>query len=490
LSTPPLFKHQISDVELIIKNPYYMNASEQGSGKTRTAIESAQRLYLDGEIDQLIVIAPAPLRTNVWYSEELGQLKQYLTVPAEVTEYWSKSSRWDTGVDSNRDPLKIFVTNYEFLRLGKRLEPVIKAAAARKTFLILDESSAVSSHTAQQTKACAHVRAVSKRVLLMNGTPVDESPGHAYAQFRLMHPSILGCKNWWHFRARYAILGGWQGKQIVKWANLDDLSRRTAPFVVRHMKKDCLDLPPKLPPVTMSAALRPETWKLYKEMREETVAWFDDNTYATAAQAGVRIMRLAQMTSGFVGGMVDMETEEELPLREVGREKLEIVLEWLKRRLHEDPNLKLLLWSRFRPEVKRTLAELKTNFPTVQIGAVWGGQKGEERSESISLLDPRHAPAGPAIVVGTVQTGAMGLNLAAAHDVIYMSNDWSARIRSQSEERVHRPGQTFPVSYFEILATGPQGQKTVDHQIMKALKRKGEDARLTMAEWSDMLKEE
>jgi superfamily II DNA or RNA helicase len=184
--TPPLFKHQVSDIELIIKNPYFMNASEQGSGKTRTAIEAAQRLYQSGEIDQLIVVAPAPLRTNVWWDEELGQLKQYLTVPAEVTEYWSKTSRWDNEGDN---PLHVIVTNYEFLRPAKRLEPLLKVAAARKTFLILDESSAVSSHTAQQTKACAHLRAVSKRVLLMNGTPVDESPGHAYAQFRLMHPS-------------------------------------------------------------------------------------------------------------------------------------------------------------------------------------------------------------------------------------------------------------------------------------------------------------
>jgi hypothetical protein len=36
------------------------------------------------------------------------------------------------------------------------------------------------------------------------------------------------------------------------------------------MKKDCLDLPPKLPTVSMSAAMKPDTWKLYKEMREET----------------------------------------------------------------------------------------------------------------------------------------------------------------------------------------------------------------------------
>jgi hypothetical protein len=511
-----LYQHQIDGIAEIVRsdNPArgrtipncFLLADEQGAGKTRQAIEAAQILFTRGEIDQLIVIAPAPLRTDVWFDPALGQLAQYLTIPAEVTEYQSKTRQWTNrvreGPGDSKKYLHVYVTNYEFIRRTARLEPLLKVAAARRTFLVLDESSAVSSPTAQQTKACAQVRALCKRVLEMNGTPVDESPGHAYAQFRLLHPDILSCKNFWQFRARYGVLGGFQGRQIVKWTNLADLSRRTAPYVLRRMKKDCLDLPPKLPPVTMSAPMSAASWKLYKEMREETVAWLDANTYASAAQAGVRIMRLSQMASGFVGGIIDVETEEELPVREVGREKLDVLLEWVKQRLHEDPNLKLLVWSRFRAEVARTLKELAIivncaeckeegrKHPRPVLGAVWGGQKRDERTESISLLDPRYAPPGPAIVVGTVQTGAMGLNLAAAHDVVYLSNDWSARIRSQSEERVHRPGQTFPVSYFEILATGPDGQKTVDHAILKALKKKKEDAVLTMAAWSSLLKEE
>jgi SNF2 family DNA or RNA helicase len=486
---PPLFKHQREDIELIKTKPYFMNASEQGSGKTRTAIEAAQQLFEAGEIDQMLIVAPPALRTDVWYSEDLGQLKQYLTCPARVTEYQAKTRSWEINLPADRF-FHVIVTNYEFIRQNTRLEPLLKLVDARRTFLVLDESSAVSNHEARQTKACAYLRAKSKRVLLMNGTPVDESPGHAYAQFRLLHPDILGAKNWWNFRARYGVLGGFQGKQIIRWTNLDDLSRRTTPYVVRHMKKDCLDLPPKLPSVFMSVPLSSEIWRIYKEMRDDTLAWLDQNSMATAAQAGVRVMRLAQITSGFLGGIKDVETEEDIPTRDIGREKLDLLLDFVEKRLHEDKDFKLLVWSRFRPEVERTSNELKTRFPGVPVGVIWGGQDRDERSASITLLDPRHATPGPALVVGTVATGAMGLNLAAAHDVVYLSNDWSARIRSQSEERVHRPGQTFPVSYFEILATGPNGQKTVDHAILQAMKRKQEDAVLTMAFWSSTLRDE
>jgi hypothetical protein len=254
------------------------------------------------------------------------------------------------------------------------------------------------------------------------------------------------------------------------------------------MKKDCLDLPPKLPPVAMSVPLGKEAWRIYKEMRDDTVAWLENNEMATAAQAGVRIMRLAQITSGFLGGVQDIETEKDRPPKDIGREKLDLLLTWVKQRLTEDKDFKLLVWSRFRPEVARTVEAFKKfNVP---VGAIWGGQKSDERSASITLLDPRWAKPGPALVVGTVQTGAAGLNLAAAHDVVYLSNDWSARIRSQSEERVHRPGQTFPVSYFNFLATGPTGQKTVDHAILLALKRKFEDAVLTMEFWKTTLQDE
>jgi len=496
--TYPLFKHQAEGIKAIkaLNDPErgrtvpgcFFLADEQGAGKTRQAIEAGQELFLTGEIDQMLIVAPPALRTDVWYSEELGQLKQYLTCPARVTEYQAKTRSWEINMPADRF-FHVLVTNYEFIRMNPRLEPLIKLVEARKTFLVLDESSAVSNHEAKQTKACAHLRARSKRVLLMNGTPVDESPGHAYAQFRLLHPDILGTKNWWQFRARYGILGGFQNKQIVKWTNLGDLSRRTAPYVLRRMKKDCLDLPPKLPSVFMSVPMSSEIWRIYKEMRDDTLAWLDQNSMATAAQAGVRIMRLAQITSGFLGGVKDVETEEDIPTRDIGREKLDLLLDFVEKRLHEDKDFKLLVWSRFRPEVERTVNEFRAKFPGVPVGAIWGDQKREERSASITLLDPRSAPPGPALVVGTVQTGAMGLNLAAAHDVVYLSNDWSARIRSQSEERVHRPGQTFPVSYFEILATGPDGQKTVDHAILKAMKRKQEDAVLTMEFWKNTLKD-
>jgi SNF2 family DNA or RNA helicase len=84
----------------------------------------------------------------------------------------------------------------------------------------------------------------------------------------------------------------------------------------------------------------------------------------------------------------------------------------------------------------------------------------------------------------------MGLNLTAAHTVMYLSNDYSLKTRLQSEDRVHRPGQTNVVSYYDVVATGPDGQKTIDHHIIKALREKNDIATWTTSAWLAALRED
>jgi hypothetical protein len=317
-----------------------------------------------------------------------------------------------------------------------------------------------------------------------------------------MNPEILGCKNYFQFRARYAKMGGFMQKQIIAYQNLEDLQARFKPFVLRRMKRDCLDLPEALPPVTLSVPMSDITWRIYKDMRDDMVAWLNDSTAAVASQAAVKSMRLAQITSGFLGGIEESLSEDEemtverlAVVKEVGREKLNFLIEWHKERLIEDPNLKLLIWCRFIPELVRLLNEYKTVFPTHELGccagqALLGGKKKDEREVVLRLLDPRTAPAGPVTVGGTYGTGSLGHNFTACHTMINMSSDYSPWKSSQAAARIDRPGQVHTTSYFDVVATGPQGQKTIDHIIVKARRGKEEIANWTCAAWIKALTEE
>jgi SNF2 domain-containing protein len=546
------FDHQVIGIDRVFTHPVFALFDEMGAGKTLQTIVGAILLHLTGTVNQVIISAPAAVR-GVWFDPDLGELRKHLwpDLDVSVEQYHAGKRRaWSLGNPTGKS-LRFLVTNYEFIRMPKRLDPLLERAT-QQTLLVCDESSAIKNPKAEQTKAILQLRRACGRILLLNGTPIANNPLDMYAQGLVMDPRILECKSYFHFRAKYAVMGGFQQRQVIAWQNLEDMQKRFAPYVLRRLKTDCLDLPPKLPPVTLSVALTDKTWKTYRDMRDEMVAWLSAEKIAVASQAVVKGMRLAQLTSGFLGGIQQVEAslaevmrdsglEEEtddrpsfiprvrndagqfelphipvvpdaerqaivyLPPEEIGREKLDFFLDWIAERLEADKKLKLLAWCRFRPELARVVAGLEERFPQVHVGAIWGGQtqdryrtiagqqvliKEGERGRALRLLDPRTSPDAPVIVVGTPSTGSMGLNLTAANVVIYLSNDFSLKTRLQSEDRVHRPGQTRGVSYFDLVATGPAGQKTVDHLVIKSLREKNDIATWTTQAWRAALLEE
>lgn len=509
-----LFGHQKLGVEKLVTHSAFFLADEMGAGKTCQTIYAACVLWEQGLVDRVVVVTPAVVR-SVWFDAELGELKKHLwpDVPALITEYHQKRRQWKSGPDA-KHRLRWVVTNYDFIRQDERREE-LQQYCNERTLLVLDESSKVKNHRAAQTKACKKLRKACGRVLLLNGTPIANNPGDLYAQADIIDPKIFDCKNFFQFRARYARMGGYLGRQIVGWHDVEDIQRRLAPFILRRLKEDCLDLPPKLPSVPLLVPLTEKTWKTYKSMRDEFLTWLDDTTVATASQAGVKAMRLAQICAGFVGGIEASppgpdDRPEWLPLEpvtvsipewggsvqihtevaEVGREKLDLFLSWLGDQLDADPSAKILVLCRFRPELARMANEIGEKFPQVEVGRIHGQQKEKDRDHAKALLDPRRAPKGPAVVVGITSSGSLGLTLTAAHTVIYTSNDYSYYVRKQSEDRVHRPGQTYPVSYFDVIATGPAGQQTVDHIIHQALTKKEDLATWTCAAWRNALRDQ
>jgi hypothetical protein len=511
---------------------------EMGVGKSKQVIDAAQVLYELGEIDSVIVVTLAPAR-GVWFDPELGELAKHLWdgVPCRVYEYHHRWRLWQHDV-ADRPGLLWIVTNYEFIRSEPRREQ-LERFTGQKTMIVFDESSAIKSPRAKQTRACVKLRWPCARVVELNGTPVSHTPLDVYAQAVMLAPltkrggsKILDCDTFTHYQARYAVKGGFLGKQVLGWQNLDELTAKLKPYVLRREIKDLPGLPPALSPVTLTATLTPETWRVYRSMRDQLVAALDAGTIAVASQAAVRVMRLAQITSGFVGGLEEEEEEEtdeaevaptdrpawipaqdrlgatgdrpdgfdpvwpartygERPgqVREVGREKLDVALRWVEERLDQDQNVKLVIWCRFRPEVAR-LADAVGDRRGLKVARFWGGLRPTERDEVLRLLDPRTDHHGSALVVATAATGKMSFNFTAAHHALYFSNDYSLSVRQQSQARMVRPGQRFPVWFGDIIAEGPRGQKTVDHSIIKALRAHEDVATWTISRWRTALTEE
>jgi SNF2 family DNA or RNA helicase len=389
------------------------------------------------------------------------------------------------------------VTNFDFVRSEDRLAALIAQLKNRRVWGVVDESIRIKGPKSAQTKAMLKLAPYCVRRTILNGTPVGNNPLDLWAQFEYLDPRIIGAKNFFHFRAAYAVMGGYLGKQVLGFQRLEELQRRIAPYVLRRLKEDCLDLPAKTYTVR-EARLTPATWRLYKSMRDECVAFLDQATAATAPQAVVRLLRLAQITAGFVGGVESIDAPDLLTepiigshfpttsMHEVGSEKLAVTLESLADLFETDePRVRVLIWCRFRAELDRLAKAIAERWPDVRVGRIEGRQSETERRSVVSAFqadgDDRM------VLLGNPQAGGLGLTLTAAHHVIYASNDYNLVTRLQSEDRVHRPGQRSTVLYTDVIATGPDGQKTIDSIIVTALRKKQDLATWTTDAWRHAL---
>jgi SNF2 family DNA or RNA helicase len=480
------YKHQVLGVDLLVNHEYFGIFDQMGCGKSAQVVNSACELALAREIDTVLIVAPASVR-GVWLDPDMGEIRKHAWYPSRAYEFHSRGTRLVSGETDCPEPLEWFVTNYEYVRIQKNRDKLLRLLAPRKVMMVLDESSFIKSHTAKQTRACLVIGQGSARRVILNGTPITNSPGDLWSQMLFLSPNILKFRNYYAFRATYGVLGGFQGKQVVRWQYLDDLQERIAPYVIRREKEDCLDLPEKIY-TQLETPLSEANWKLYKQMREECLAWLGENL-TMAAQAGVKVMRLAQITSGILGGFDQPEdaiTDERTLTREIGREKLDCLIEWLKERLIENPELKIIVWCRFRKQLERAAEELSKILPTYRL---CGGQPKEERERAVRTFSAG-GPSGTAALVAQQQAGGFGLNLVGATMVVYLSNDFNLGTRMQSEDRVHRPGQTQKVVYLDVLAVGPKGQKTVDRAVLGALLKKKELANWTASAWKQVLESE
>ncbi len=513
----PVKEHAKIGVKALVEHPFFLLADEMGGMKTAQAIIAAQFLFVNNVIDRMIVFAPASVRP-VWFDPELGELAKHLwfDIPAVVTEFHARNLSWKWNKDS-KEPrkLQIIVTNYEFMRSKNRLEQLMPLATPR-TLLVGDESSSVKNHKAEQTKAFLQIRKKCGRVVLLNGTPLANGPMDLFSQCNLMHRKILANRHepdkqisYFQFKARYAVMGGWMQKQIIEYQNLEDLQARIKPYILRRLKKDCLDLPEALPPVALYVTLSEATWKVYKQMKNDMIAWLSDSTSSVSSQAATKTLRLAQITSGFLGGVQeniiedapeDLFSSGELPektktftVEEVGREKLDFLKEWNEERLKADPNFKVIVFSRFIPELTRMLKEMKPIFQNV--GCMAGKPlifktKKEEREHALRLLNPQTTPKESVFVGGTFGTGSLGHNMTASHVMVNASSDYSPWKMEQAAARINRPGQVHVTSFFDIIATGPAGQKTIDHVIVKARRDKENINAWVASDWIKALNEE
>lgn len=320
--------------------------------------------------------------------------------------------------------------------------------------VILDEIHRIKSAGGKASMYCSRLGDVVEYRLGLSGTPMPHSPLDVYGQFRFLDKSIYGT-NFMRFKHAYAItqpIGHVRGaEQVVGYRNLNDLHRRFYSIAFR-VGKEVLDLP-EFHHIEKICRLSDKATRLYKDVEDELIAEVGQGV-VTAKNALVKLLRLQQITSGFVPVEYETEDEGKVDTRLV-TEAVDDAKESLLEDLLEDmePDEPVVVFCRFRRDldaVSRVAAKLERKYAELSGRAnhLTSWQEGESTILGVQI-----------------QSGGVGINLTRSRYAIYYSMGYSLGDYEQSLARIHRPGQTRPTTYFHLIAEG-----TVDEEVYKALR--------------------
>ena len=449
------FAHQKKALEMSWDKESFAYFMEMGTGKSKVLIDNIAMLYNAGKIDGALIVAPKGVYKN-WFDSE---------IPTHMPDYIErKVGLWRTKPDDKAlkplfatgAELHILIMNVEAFSTKKGMDFAEKFLSSHKALMGIDESTTIKNPAAKRTKNIVSLRPLTKYRRILTGSPVTKSPLDLFSQCYFLDPFLLDQSSYYVFRTRYAVcrkinVSGRSVEIVVGYRNLGELSEKLKGFSYRVLKDDCLDLPKKTF-VRRTVELTDEQKKLYKQMKEEAIA-FLNGKMVTSATVITQLMRLHQITCGHF-------TSNDGKVQDVKSNRIGQLMDVL-----EEMEGKAVIWAHYRYDIKKIVEAISKKYGENAVVTYYGDTSTDDRQKAIKKIQDPESPV--RFIVGTPQTGGYGITLTGASTMIYYSNGYDLEKRMQSEARIDRIGQEKPMTYIDLIA-----EDTIDTKIVTSLRNK------------------
>lgn len=420
-----LLPHQIPAVDKLLPLRIGALYMEMGTGKTRTALEIIQRRLTAGKLTRVLWLCPCSVKASL---------------AAELAKH---AQGWE-------DVIRI--AGIESLSGSARLAGDLYAYVSQTSdcMLVVDESNLVKNHMAIRSRRVTVLAERCKYRMILNGTPISRNEADLYSQWYLLDWRVLGYRSYYSFAANHLEYDPNIPGKVRRTLEVDYLVRKIAPYSYQVFRRDCFPLPPKTE-MTMRCYLTPDQDKHYGEVAEAMLDKLSESDSTT-------IYRMFSALQAVISGLWVKDQGRHFVTRPMfaspmDNPRIGLLLEILDK----FPEDKALIFCKYTHEIETILGLLGDRA----VG-FYGGMANRERQASLAAF------AGPAqYMVANKVCAGYGLNLQHCHRLVYYSNDWDYATRAQSEDRVHRYGQTQPVEIWDIVA-----RETLDEKILRCLGRK------------------
>ncbi len=317
--------------------------------------------------------------------------------------------------------------------------------------VIADEAHRIKTPGGKASLFFKRMRLRAAHRIALTGTPMPHGPMDIYGVFRYLDVTLFG-PSFTAFRTKFAVMGGYQKKQVTGFQRLDELEA-TMSRVTFKVGDEVLDLPPATE-VTYRCDLTGEAARIYKDLEEDFVARVKDGT-VTAANAMVKLLRLQQVTGGCV-------PTDDHTVHRIDSSKQKLLADTLEDIGSEEP---VVVFCRFT-------ADLLAVHEACEGMGLTSMELSGKRDEL-----KRWQEGEAQVLAVQIDAGSEGVDFTRARYSIFYSVGYSLGKYDQAKKRTHRPGQIKPVTHIHLVARG-----TVDVKIMRALERRADIVNAILAE--------
>jgi len=435
---------------------------EQGTGKTFAIIHDAAALFAAGHIRVMIVVAPAGVHLN-WTREELPKHWPPSAPPVDAFEwdpqrteqkgYVAVFRSWLDRLASKPGRAYVLALAYDgaATEAGNiAIRRALKAAGGLALY-VADESQRIKTPGATRTKRIIAQGHLASHRRIASGTPA-ETPYDFYTQLRFLDPLFwireLDVDTFTAFRSYFSEYedaygaGGRRYPSFKNYRRLDELQALLGKATSRVLK------PEGLPAQTYGRVVHPMTnsqRRAYEELHTEAMTLLDSNELVTAELALTLALRLNQICAGHVRAVAGGE-----PFLFPGNPRGAALGDYLEDHARQ-PHL---VWYAFQPD------EAQVEEACARAALSMAFYRGDDDGRAIRSFKDGSVD----VLAGNLSSGmAEGHTLVRAASGLYFSRTWRTIQRRQSEDRIHRIGQTEPVHYVDFVADrSPADERQLD----------------------------
>jgi SNF2 family DNA or RNA helicase len=437
-----LMPHQVQAVQKVLPTRIGALFCDMGTGKSRMSIELVSR-RLD-RIDKVIWFCPVSLKETV--RQEI--LRHTDCTNDDICVFNNHTS------ERNLPVVSWYVVGIESMSSSDRVMLTVNKLITSRTFVILDESSYIKGHYARRTLRITELSKRARYRLILTGTPLSQGVVDLFSQMRFLSPKILGYNSFYSFAANHLEYSEKFPGMIVRAHNTEYLAAKIQPYVYQVTKEECLDLPQKLYS-TRYFCMTDEQRYWYEWAKDEILAELVDDDFDTTV-----IFRLFGVLQQIVCGFWNRRVGRKFKFMEFEHNRIDVLFDIVS---SIPVGEKIIIWCKFQYDIEQIRQALESVFGTGCVALFHGGLPEKERFKQVELFRGQAR-----YFLATQSCGGHGLTLNEAHYVIYYNNAFKYSERLQSEDRCHRIGQEYKVTYIDI-----QCADSIDDRIATALANKG-----------------